>query len=142
MRTWMIRHPNMTFTRPMPESEIIKMIEAGEVSGQDEIAPATGYWFSLQEVEEVKAHFGDSIILQALIPTGSDTTSSTNTALIAKTPKTKITQSAIKRDQPKIVRATKNEGEEVSHTTTRFVFGLLMAAIFLGTLSLLWLGSR
>jgi hypothetical protein len=67
MRTWMIRHHDFSFARPMSEKDLVEKIESGEITAHDEIAQATGYWFSIQDVEEVKKHFGNQIRLQALI---------------------------------------------------------------------------
>ena len=138
MRTWMVRHPNLTFTRPIPEPEFIQKIESGEISPQDEIAASNGYWFSLQEAEEVKLHFGDAIILQSLIPSGTDTTSSTSTAIIGGRPAHTKTLARSSKSAP----TEEVEAEAVGPSTARFVFGLFLVAIFVGTLLLLWLGSR
>jgi hypothetical protein len=144
---WVIRHPNLQFERPMPEAELIAMIEAGEVSGQDEIAPGNGYWFTIQEVAEVKKHFGDTILLKSIIPTGADTTSSTITALLGATPGKLKAESFLPKaafEPAKHFRAKSAlpVDERDVHSRARIVFGLFLILIFLGTLSLLWLGSK
>ncbi len=57
-RTWLIRHTDYTFSRPLSEVELLELFAAGEMKPQDEICPATGYWFSLQDVKEMRKHFG------------------------------------------------------------------------------------
>lgn len=57
-RTWLIRYANNSYSRPMPESELKKLFSSGEMKPQDEICPGNGYWFSLQDVNEMKKHFG------------------------------------------------------------------------------------
>ena len=160
MRQWMIRHPDFTFTRPISEAEVIAKIESGEVTARDEIAASNGFWFSIQEIDEVKNHFGDSIHLQALMPIGNDQTSATNTALIGNktTNPTRVRAPAPSSEQaPAFTAAARSkterkvqtyqpaefeESEASSSSKPRMVFGLILIAIFLGTLSLLWLGSR
>jgi hypothetical protein len=58
-RTWLIRYPDLTFSRPIPESELLKIFTSGEMKPQNEICPARGYWFSLQDVKEMRKHFGN-----------------------------------------------------------------------------------
>ena len=58
-RVWLIRHPDSTFSRPMPEEELLKMFSSGQMKPQDEICPGNGYWFSLQDVKEMRKHFGN-----------------------------------------------------------------------------------
>jgi hypothetical protein len=77
MSLWMIRHADLTFTRPIPQDLLVSKIEAGEVIASDEICSGDGYWFSIQEVDEVKKFFGN-IRLKALLPSGSDVTSATD----------------------------------------------------------------
>lgn len=144
MRSWMIRHHDFTFTRPMLEPELIQKIESGEVTAHDEIAPNDGYWFSIQEVEEVKKYFGENIRLQALIPHGIETTSSTNTALLAPSftaGKSRFADKPGSRlETPKIKIIVPEVIEKAG--SSRFFFGLTLVAIFLGTLLLLWMGSQ
>ena len=138
----MIRHADLTFTRPIPESEIVKKIESGEVTARDEIAPATGYWFSLQEVDEVKRFFGEDILLKALIPDSAETTSSTNTALLVKTPRGKalFSKAPFVVEPPPHVKII--EAKTDTAGPARLVFGGILVAIFVGTLLLLWMGSQ
>lgn len=58
-RVWIIRYADNSYSRPMPESELKKLFASGEMKPQDEICPGTGYWFSLQDVKEMKKHFGN-----------------------------------------------------------------------------------
>ena len=58
-RTWLIRYPNLTFSRPISESEMLKIFTTGEMKPQNEICPSNGYWFSLQDVKEMRKHFGN-----------------------------------------------------------------------------------
>lgn len=58
-RTWMIRHPNRMFSRPVSEADLFELFESGELKPQDEICPANGYWFLLSDVVEMRKHFGN-----------------------------------------------------------------------------------
>ena len=131
----MVRHPNLTFLRPIPEPELVRRIESGEITAQDEIAPATGYWFSIQEIEEVRRHFGEHIKLRALMPIDIENTSSTNTALIQP--------AHIALDKPaRKLRVPQTNANQKPRSPSQFFFGLLLVTIFVGTLLLLWWGSR
>lgn len=72
-RTWMMRYPDRSFSRPMSEQELYDRFQAGELSPQDEICPALGYWFSLSDVEEMRKHFGD-LPLDRIFKKSSDVT--------------------------------------------------------------------
>ena len=144
----MIRHSNMTFTRPLPEDELIKMIESGEITAQDEIAPASGYWFNIQEVEEVKKHFGDQILLKSLIPFKAEITSSTDTLVILED-KAVSGLVMLSRSKLQIAEKIKNEGvqkieqvTEPSQAIPQLIFGAFLVAIFVGTFLLLWMDSQ
>ena len=151
MKEWLIRHANHHFSRPLAESEVVVQIESGMIKPEDEICPASGYWFSIQEVDEVRKHFGD-IHLQALIPKDSEITSGTNTSTLTKliTPirKTKkIKEVAADVVNPlaapvgQIVRAH-DPAEETLLTRRAQAMGALLCLIFFGTLGLLWWGSQ
>lgn len=58
-RSWIIRYPDFTFSRPISEERLLKMFSEGVMKPQDEICHATGYWFSLQDVKEMRKHFGN-----------------------------------------------------------------------------------
>lgn len=58
-RMWLVRHPDQTFTRPLPESILIEKIEGGEFSRQDEVCASTGYWFALGDAAEVRKFLGN-----------------------------------------------------------------------------------
>jgi hypothetical protein len=87
---WLIRKSDFRFLRPVAEHDLIQMIESGQLKSQDEICQANGYWFSLQDVAEVRAHLGD-VKLNSLMVKGAEITSSTDTDPL---PKTKLIQPA------------------------------------------------
>jgi hypothetical protein len=146
MKTWMIRHQNLTFTRPIPEAELIEKIESGQVLPTDEIASNSGFWFSISEIVEVTRHFGDKIRLQSMIPAGdAETTSSTNTAFIEEKSKRHLI-SHIHSLHTVQVKAKPQPAPKVEKDTndlqSRVIFGCILITIFCGTLWALWAGSQ
>ena len=158
MREWMIRRADQTFSRPVSDQEMVGQIEAGLVKPGDEICPSSGYWFSINEVEEVKRHFGD-IHLHAMIPRSSEITSTTNTASVTEI-ESEITLPKIRLRKKKLELASAQtavvnplatapsevvqsalERNELQAKRARNV-GILLSFIFFGILGLLWLGSR
>ena len=139
--SWLIRHSDLTFSRPISKDELIRKIESGEIISQDEICAGDGYWFSIQEVEEVKKHFGE-IRLQSMIPNQSETTSATSTTPLAKAAQRVLEDiKASASKQKKIVSSEVDEDEE-PHSRRALFFGILLSVIFFGTLGLLWMGSH
>ena len=76
MRMWMIRHSDQTFSRPIPETSLIAKIESGELDRSDELCASGEYWFSLQDVSEVRRFLGE-IRLDAILTPPRDSTSTT-----------------------------------------------------------------
>lgn len=58
-RLWLIKNRDHSFSRPIPESELIQKIQKGELQQKDEICAANSYWFSLQDIKEMRKHFGN-----------------------------------------------------------------------------------
>ena len=56
-RTWLIRYPDFSFSRPLSEAELLKKISDGEIQVRDEVCDGKGYWFSFQDMNEVRKHF-------------------------------------------------------------------------------------
>lgn len=136
MSTWLVRHSNLTFERPVSKDKIIEKIESGEILAQDEICEASSYWFSIQENEEVIKHFGN-IRLQALMPDGNDVTSATNTTPLSQAA-AKVIQE-VKNRKPEPLSSVEPERKPGS---AAFFWGAVLAFIFFGTLMLLWRGSH
>ena len=42
----------------MTQDQLVRLIQSRELSRQDEICPANGYWMFLNEIEEVKKYLG------------------------------------------------------------------------------------
>jgi len=59
MRMWMIRHSDLTFSRPIPEPLLIAKIESGEMDRRDEISASGEYWFPIQDATEVRKFLGE-----------------------------------------------------------------------------------
>lgn len=70
---WIIKHPDLTFSRPLSEAELLEKLKAGELQPRDELCAANGYWFSLQDIKEVRKHFGDLSLSGLFKPTDEDT---------------------------------------------------------------------
>ncbi len=135
-----MRKKDLSFSRPLSEASIIAQIESGEITAQDEICPGKGYWFSIQELNEVKAHFGN-IQLKAHSSDGEEITSTS----VMQTLSDQTGVSYQKRD-------FSNEGQQpkpqlklvppIEQNNAHVYVGIVLALIFLGTLVMLWLGSR
>jgi hypothetical protein len=131
--SWLIRHPDLTFSGPMSKAELVRKIESGEVLIQDEICTGGGYWFSIQEVDEVTKFFGE-IRLQSMIPSHQETTSSTNTAPLAQAAEKLVRELKVASKAPK---------EEVEQATpSPLLLGFFVALIFFGILGILWIESH
>lgn len=145
MKTWIIRHPNLNFERPLSQDELIQKIESGEIQAHDELCAGNGYWFSLSEADEVRKHLGD-IRLQAMMPEESETTSSTRPALNAKTlitsaPKSQAasTTQAAPAPKPTPVLVPHSDVETNGVDWPKLIAFVL---IFLGILVFLWNQNR
>ena len=82
MTHWLVRRQNLTFSRPIPQRDLIKKIEAGELRADDEICASFGHWFSLQEASEVRANLGDVKLERLYAQAKDEVTSETATATI------------------------------------------------------------
>jgi hypothetical protein len=81
-RDWLVRRSNLQISRPMPESQLLAKIEKGEITLQDEICEANGYWFSLQDLAEMRLHFGENLKIGLPHGEGTEATSSTDTQVL------------------------------------------------------------
>ncbi len=59
MMHWMVRQNSFSFLRPMSASDLVRKIESGELSADDEICSHAGFWFSLREANEVRSQLGN-----------------------------------------------------------------------------------
>ena len=167
IRYWIIRHSDLTFSRPIPEPILISKIESGQLDRRDEICASGQYWFSIQEVEEVRKFFGD-IRLNAALPAAEDGTTSPaihtradSTQPIQPSPvveenpveerhtaTVKKSSSIPKNSQKNSIEpltglpAQEMDLEEESPVSSRIVLVLVLLFIFLGTIYLIWVGSH
>ncbi len=58
-RTWIRRFANHSYSRPMTEVELLELIHSGSMNPTDELCAANDYWFSVQDVQEMRKHFGE-----------------------------------------------------------------------------------
>ena len=58
-RSWLIRHADHSFSRPMSEEALLELFSEGGMKPQDEICCSSGYWFSVKDIGEMRKHFGD-----------------------------------------------------------------------------------
>ena len=58
-KMWLTRRSNFKILRPVDQDGLIKLINSGELIPQDEICPANGYWFALNDVAELRNHFSE-----------------------------------------------------------------------------------
>lgn len=141
---WMIRHSDCTFTRPISKEKLVEKIESGEVLAGDEVCSGDGYWFSIQEVEEVKKFFGN-IRLQALMPTGLDVTSAANPLALPQTRRIEAGNESQAKPISQLAQtqfSVEKHEEETPPTLRGLFFGVLLSLIFFGILIFLWMGSH
>ena len=70
-KTWLIRYPNFSFSRPLSEIELKQKFSSGEMQPRDEICAGNGYWFALTDVKEMRKNFGD-LSLEGLFKKGEE----------------------------------------------------------------------
>jgi len=58
-RVWLIRHADNSYSHMLKDEELKLLFNSGEMKPQDEICHGHGYWFSLQDVNEMRKHFGN-----------------------------------------------------------------------------------
>jgi hypothetical protein len=151
----------MTFSRPIPEPLLIAKIEAGEIHRGDEICSSGKYWFSIQEVDEVRKFFGEIRLESTKTSSEEGTTSTEISPAEIEAEEMKIRRAAVppqerqkKKTGPSASAASSAnafqgqplpvsiEEEEVSNTTGRLVFLFLILFIFLATIYLIWVGAH
>ncbi len=159
MKSWLIRHPNLRFDRPVSESDLITLIETGKLGPKDEICKSGGYWFPLQDAQEVRKFLGN-VKLEAILPKMSDRTS---TSLVTDTrgksveglrsevnarnqqgpaPLEAKLEFAHADEAPAYPEGEADDPDQESSIGSRVFFGMILLFIFFGTLYLLWSGSR
>lgn len=147
MSLWIIRRQDFSFSRPMSDQALISLIESGEVKPQDEVCSNDGYWFSIQEVDEVKKHFG-AIRLQSMIPNHGEATNATNPTLtrndvgVLSPGRDEISDDALQASAQKARNAVLPETELQHESSGGLGFAMILIFIFFGTLIFLWLGSH
>ena len=160
MNKWLIRRADFVFSRPVTKEELVEMIERGDIVPKDEICEANGYWFSIQDVVEVRKFFGE-IRLQSMMERNEENTSSTNTNTtrnidleVEEAPA--LAASASKASPVIPIRVPyptytggsvtfKKEAfkaNEMEWTRQARILTAFLALIFFGILSFLWMGSR
>jgi hypothetical protein len=163
MRWWLIRHQDLTFTGPITELSLISRIEGGELAQKDEICASCGYWFSIQDVSEVRKFLGE-IKLQRNIPNDGETSTTIQgnvKTLITPVPVSASNAHAKAQDaapqgartNPQRARPAQQgpvdpkafevlEEEPVVSVWSQIALILVIVLIFSGTVYLLWTNSR
>ena len=65
---WLLRRTKGEILGPMSLGELKKMFMSGGLPSDSEFCPENGYWFSFQEIEELKKYFTPQEITAALRP--------------------------------------------------------------------------
>ncbi len=162
MRWWMIRHQDHSVSRPIPELSLIAKIEAGELAQKDEICASAGYWFSIQDVAEVRKFFGE-IKLERNLPNDGETSTT-----IQGNAKTVVSQPSESQEAPSFKGGEPSAGRGGLHRSpkpmpqpssseayfdsleeepevsiwSQIALLLVIVLIFSGTIYLLWTNSR
>jgi hypothetical protein len=139
MKNWLIRHPDLSFERPVSESDLVRLIETGKLGPRDEICKAGSYWFHLQDAQEVRK-FLQNVKLEAILPKMADRTS---TSLVTDTrAKADARKEAFSAMEAQPEAPVEDEPVEEASLQSRILFVGVILVIFFGTLYLLWSGSR
>ncbi len=153
MKNWLIRHPDLSFERPVSEPDLIRLIETGKLGPRDEICKSGSYWFHLQDAQEVRK-FLQNVKLEAILPKMADRTS---TSLVTDTRAKGVElrgegQQRKESNPPGHAQLEWPEADpdthldeeplEESSLQSRILFVGVILVIFFGTLYLLWSGSR
>ena len=59
-RKWLIRVANYRIFGPLTDQEMVQRIQQGKFKKEDEVCPANGDWFYLNQSEELKKYFKNS----------------------------------------------------------------------------------
>ena len=146
MRYWLIRRNEFEFLRPVAEDDLLEMLKRHELTPRDEICTGQGYWFSLQEVDEFRKHFG-ALDYASFFMSTEEATSSTDTKVVeeAQLVKSKINTNSAASIEP---IASKETVKEVPRNTVRPAIELrpwlgfiLFSLFFLGVMTLIWRGT-
>jgi len=54
---WLVRTAYHQIFGPLSDQEIVQSMKQGKFKKGDEICPANGYWFHLNQIEELRKHF-------------------------------------------------------------------------------------
>jgi hypothetical protein len=161
MKWWLIRHPDHSFSRPIPEISLIAKIEGGELAPKDEICVSAGYWFPIQDAVEVRKFFGD-IKLERNVPNDAETSTTIQGIGNAQSkPLTLLGQDRVTGNEGGSLSrggrfGTKEQGatpaygasfealEEESEVSlwSQIAFLFVILLIFSGTVYLLWTNSK
>jgi hypothetical protein len=158
----MIRHQDSTCSRPIAELSLIAKIEAGELAQKDEICVSGGYWFSIQDVSEVRKFFGE-IKLERNLPNDGETSTTIQgnaKTLVNAVPESQAPaqqrgaepmpgKSSFHKGSKPMAQASSNSAyfealEEESEVSiwSQIALILVIVLIFSGTVYLLWTNSR
>jgi hypothetical protein len=148
-KMWLIRKFDLRVFRPLEEAKLIQMIEAGELKPNDEICRANGYWFPLQDTEEVRRHLGD-VKLNSLASKGAEKTSSTDTDPLPKTktqilqpnPKIGSSQSTMANFRASMEPRAVEEKDEPHDRRRALIFVIAAFCVFLFLLVSIWSGTH
>lgn len=142
MKNWLIRHPDLSFERPVSEIDLIRLIETGKLGPRDEICKAGSYWFHLQDAQEVRK-FLHNVKLEAILPKMADSTStSLVTDIRVKGVERKETVPPVEAQLEWPEAPAQEEPVEEASLQSRIIFVGVILIIFFGTFYLLWSGSR
>ncbi len=141
-RNWLIRKSDLKISRPISHAEMMRRIEQGEVLGSDEVCESAGYWFYLNDVQEVRAHFGE-IQLERLFPKGSMDDTGTDSTDTRRLSSTHLIETTGLRSAPsKEVFKAAEPQEMPSNVRIRNALGVVIFfLIFFGFLWWIWSGS-
>jgi len=153
---WLIRYRDQSVSRPLPEAELIEKIERGVLDQRDEICVSEGYWFSVQDVAEVRKFLGD-IKLDRPGVSGVET-STTIPGVNKGLGQVRTAQEPASYAAAKVAEIKKSKASDLSlgegqafelpeeepsvSFGKRFLWVLILALIFSGTVYLLWSNSK
>ena len=115
MSQWLIRTAQNRFQGPMPQEELVELIQSGKLGLQDEVCAENHYWFYLHESEELKSQLGVVLPRRQKKLDDEDTQTQTQTETQTQT----VTEPIYYQSAPRVEGAIGGVAPEAASTDRR-----------------------